>query len=274
MTSALLHDSLPPELKPVRGLVFDLIGTCTNWHAAVSACLKAHAQRSEDQQIQSRSPQDWDHFAHLWRSAFFKLVAKLAEKDEMMDIGQVYRETLTEVMKETGIDQGDWDESIQQDLLKSWQAVDAWGDTAAGLRLLREKYTVIGLSNGALTTTIAINKRNDLPYDALLSSDMIGTYKPNARMYQSAIENLPWWPLTLMIPKPQQNSEYYVNFPQLSCFERLLMNCDLGDISGMRTIYIKRATEDIDEDLSKYKFDLIISEGGLVELARRLGCDV
>ncbi|KAG8847458.1 hypothetical protein FRB96_001599 [Tulasnella sp. 330] len=256
MTSALLHDSLPPELKPVRGLVFDLIGTCTNWHAAVSACLKAHAQRSEDQQIQSRSPQDWDHFAHLWRSAFFKLVAKLAEKDEMMDIGQVYRETLTEVMKETGIDQGDWDESIQQDLLKSWQAVDAWGDTAAGLRLLREKYTVIGLSNGALTTTIAINKRNDLPYDALLSSDMIGTYKPNARMYQSAINLLK------------------ANRGELAMVAAHAYDTEAAAKHGMRTIYIKRATEDIDEDLSKYKFDLIISEGGLVELARRLGCDV
>lgn len=44
--------------------------------------------------------------------------------------------------------------------------------------------------------------------------------------------------------------------------------------SGMRTIYIKRSTEDMDIDLSKYKFDLSINEGGLLELARRLGCDV
>lgn len=44
--------------------------------------------------------------------------------------------------------------------------------------------------------------------------------------------------------------------------------------SGMKTFYVKRATEDMDVDLSKYKFDLIIEEGGLVELARQLGCDV
>lgn len=42
----------------------------------------------------------------------------------------------------------------------------------------------------------------------------------------------------------------------------------------MRTIYIKRATEDMDVNLSEHKFDLVVDEGGLVELARRLGCDV
>lgn len=44
--------------------------------------------------------------------------------------------------------------------------------------------------------------------------------------------------------------------------------------SGMKTIYIERATEDMDVDLSAHKFDLVINEGGLVELARRLGCEV
>ena len=45
-------------------------------------------------------------------------------------------------------------------------------------------------------------------------------------------------------------------------------------LSGMKAIYIKRSTEDMDVDLNRHKFDLIINEGGLVELARRLGCDV
>lgn len=49
------------------------------------------------------------------------------------------------------------------------------------------------------------------------------------------------------------------------------------DTSGMRTIYIRRATEDMDindEKLHSYGFDLIVNEGGLIELARRLGCEV
>ncbi|KAG8991755.1 hypothetical protein FRB94_003568 [Tulasnella sp. JGI-2019a] len=253
-----LEANPPPELKAVRGLVFDLIGTCTNWHSAVSTCLKAHAQRSNDPRIRSKSSQDWDHFAHLWRSAFFKLVAKLADKDEMMDMSKVYQETLRMVMKETEIDEGDWDEKIQQDLLRSWQVVDAWGDTAAGLQLLRQKFIVIGLSNGALTTTIAVNKHNGLHYDALLSSDMIGTYKPNKKMYESAINLL----------KATDNPG------ELAMVAAHAYDTDAAAKHGMKTIYIKRVTEDMDTDLSKHKFDLMIDEGGLVELARRLGCKV
>lgn len=48
----------------------------------------------------------------------------------------------------------------------------------------------IGLSNGALSSTVTINKRNDLQFDALLTSDIIGTYKPGARMYETALKAL------------------------------------------------------------------------------------
>lgn len=48
-------------------------------------------------------------------------------------------------------------------------------------------FSSIGLSNGALAQIIKVNKRNDLQYDALLSSDVIERYKPNAKMYETAI---------------------------------------------------------------------------------------
>jgi len=117
-----------PELKPVRGLVFDLIGTCTDWHTAVSTCLKAHASQSKDPKINSRSVADWDHFAHLWRSAFFKFVSELSERDEMMDMKKVFQETLSQVMKEMlGVDDqggGDWDQTVRNDLLASWSMAE------------------------------------------------------------------------------------------------------------------------------------------------------
>jgi 2-haloacid dehalogenase len=45
----------------------------------------------------------------------------------------------------------------------------------------------------------------------------------------------------------------------------------------MKTIYIRRATEDMDIDdamIAQKGFDLVIGEGGLIELARRLGCQM
>lgn len=46
----------------------------------------------------------------------------------------------------------------------------------------------------------------------------------------------------------------------------------MDDTSGFKTIYIVRETEDVGLDPASLKqFDLVISEGGLAELARRLG---
>jgi hypothetical protein len=40
--------------------------------------------------------------------------------------------------------------------------------------------------------------------------------------------------------------------------------------SGMRTVYIKRSTEDRDVDLSDYSFDMTIQQNGLIGLAEAL----
>lgn len=44
--------------------------------------------------------------------------------------------------------------------------------------------------------------------------------------------------------------------------------------SGMKTIYIKRDTEDVELVFARNEVDMYIEEGGLVELAKRLGATV
>jgi len=131
----------------------------------------------------------------------------------------------------------------------------AWKDTSPGLRLLRETFTVVGLSNGAIATTIKVNKRNNLQYDALFSSDVIGAYKPNPKMYQTVIKAL----------------RATDNPGELAMVAAHVYDLEAARKYGLRTIYIKRATEDMDVNLEEYQFDLVVNEGGLVELARRLG---
>ncbi|KAG8902939.1 hypothetical protein FRB99_003933 [Tulasnella sp. 403] len=251
------QDAIPATLRPVRALVFDLIGTCTNWHGPVTACLAAHA--SKVPALATRQANEWNSFAHHWRGAFFRFVSELAAREQMMSMREVYRVTLREVMQRFGVSEqvGEgWGETVQEDLIKSFGMAEAWGDTSAGLRLLRNKFTLVGLSNGSTTTTINTNRRNDMRFDAVLCSDVIETYKPNPKMYKTAIKALE------ADGKPGEIAMVAAHVYDLEAAKK----------HGMHTIYIARATEDMDEDASKHEFDLVVNEGGLVELARRLGC--
>lgn len=133
ISSELVSFLSPSKLRVLGRQVNELpiIPLGTNWHTPVATCLKAHASRSKDLKIASRSSEDWDHFAHLWRSAFFKFVSKLSERDEMMNGHKVFQETLTMVLKEMlGADykEGDWDATVRGDLVASWGMAD--GETA------------------------------------------------------------------------------------------------------------------------------------------------
>jgi 2-haloacid dehalogenase len=123
----------------------------------------------------------------------------------MMSGPEVFRTTLESVREQFGYPP--WSEEEVVDILKSWEGAEAWGDSAAGLEILRSKFIVYvkighslipmieimlldrcGLSNGATLQTIKINRRNHLEFDTLLLSDVIGAYKPNEKMYKTALK--------------------------------------------------------------------------------------
>lgn len=153
MAASNTSEALPPELRQVRALVFDVIGTCmrtiapgkllltyapigTNWHPAVATCIRAHQPSCIPTSSSGTVPagDDWaDRFAHHWRSEFFKYIADLAGRNEMATSSHVFTETLKNVMamKEFSIpdDEGGWNEDVMKDLVRSWEAAD--GETTS-----------------------------------------------------------------------------------------------------------------------------------------------
>lgn len=100
------------SLKPVQALVFDLIGTTTDWKTPVAASLKAHA-------VNLSSGRDWDEFAHEWRTGFFSYVSDLASKGQQKPVNEVYKAVLTLLLNKHGINE--WGEEEQADLIKGWK---------------------------------------------------------------------------------------------------------------------------------------------------------
>lgn len=85
----------------------------------------------------------------------------------------------------------------------------------------------------------------DLPYDTVFSGDLLKAYKPNPKMYLGAC--------SLLSLQPSEVAMVAAHIYDLRS----------AAANGMRTIYIPRETEDLDEDQSKIKGK---HEGGEVDV--------
>jgi len=237
----------------VKALVFDVIGTTTDWLTPVLHALQSNAAPYPD--LAKRI--DWTDFAGRWRVGFAKYVQLQQAKPgayQHIETFEVYRRVLDELCTEKHINQ--WSTETKADLVKSWVNMTAWEDTATGLSLLRQKFTLCALSNGRASWLIDVFKRCGMTWDLILSSDIIGAYKPDPKMYLTAasVLNLP----------PEQIAMVAAHSYDLKAAAK----------HGFKTIYITRESEDFSHPVARSDVDLYIEEGGLVELAKRLGATV
>ena len=67
----------------------------------------------------------------------------------------------------------------------AWHRLDPWPDAVAGLTRLRERHVLATLSNGNVGLLVDMAKRAGLLWDAVLSADVFGHYKPDAEVYEA-----------------------------------------------------------------------------------------
>jgi 2-haloacid dehalogenase len=77
-------------------------------------------------------------------------------------------------------------EAARHDLNLAWHRLDAWPDVSRGLHRLKRRYMVAPVSNGNISLMVDLARRNDLPWDAILGSEIAGDYKPKPRVYLAA----------------------------------------------------------------------------------------
>lgn len=120
------------QLKDAKALLFDYIGTTTDWLTPVLRALQENAPAGVDV--------DWKDFAYKWRAEFFTFVAELAERNKpLMSMNDVYDKTLARISQSKNLQ---WSEQQKSALIHSWSELPAWGDTAEGLARLRNKFIV------------------------------------------------------------------------------------------------------------------------------------
>ncbi|CAL1697128.1 unnamed protein product [Somion occarium] len=213
-----------PILGGVEAFLFDVFGTVVDWRGSLAEGLRNANPHLEE---------DWGVFAQEWiKGHYIKCRGVASGGPGATSVDVLHREYLDEMLQhdrwEHLADQ--LSDTKRQELTLLYHKLNGWPDTTEGLYALKKKAIIGSLSNGNARLLVDMAKHADLPWDVVLSGDIIGSYKPNPKMYLTAAQLLGL-------------------DPQKCC----LVAAHLYDLRaaashGFRTVYVRRPTEDTLEE--------------------------
>lgn len=188
--------------------------------------------------IEGLPKHEYSDVALQWRAGFFEEIHLRFEQSlPQEDIDVTHRRVLDRLLDER-VRGGEWDEASRQSLVDAWHHQLAWPDAIPALAQLREKYFVVVLANGTTRLQLDIAKSSGLPFHMLFSSQLLGLTKPDLAIYHKAAD--------LMGVKTEECIMVAAHAYDLRAAKE----------AGMKTIYVRRMTEDVGEDFDKIEEDV------------------
>jgi 2-haloacid dehalogenase len=194
MTGALAAGGLSPLLArtafgeqagssqpaPARILLFDTFGTVVDWRGSVTA---------EGQRLGKAKglSVDWAGFADAWRAGYSPSMGRV-RKGELpwTKLDRLHRMVLDGLLTTFKVD--GLSEAEKEHLNKVWHRLDPWPDAVEGLTRLRRRFVIAPLSNGNLSLLTDMAKHAQLPWDCILSTEIVRHYKPDKETYLMAAD--------------------------------------------------------------------------------------
>ena len=198
----------------IRALAFDTGGTVLDWHAGlVSAFHRVGARHGVTA--------DWHALANDWRRRTMKGIVGQVRPDFHMD--DVHRRVLDDTLAHFGLDR--FSAEDRHELWRTWHELDAWPDFPAALAALKAALPVVSFTMLPVSLVVDVSRRNGLVWDAIISCEMIGVYKPHAEAYRTAARWMNLEPAQILM---------------VACH-----NFDLNAAhqAGMRTAFVRRPDE-------------------------------
>jgi 2-haloacid dehalogenase len=238
--------STPFDQRRLRALVFDVFGTVVDWRGSI---IREGRLLSAAKGLQV----DWPAFADAWRAGYAPAMdGTRAAGAAWADIDTLHRQILDTLAPRFGLQS--LGEAGLADLNRVWHRLAPWPDAVGGLNRLKTRYPVSTLSNGNVSLLVAMARNAGLPWDCVLSGQMVQRYKPDPEVYLMAARLLGVAPGELMLVAAHPS--------------------DLrgAQACGLRTAYVHRALEfgpDAPPRPARPEgFDLLAAD--FIDLARQL----
>jgi len=198
----------------IRAVAFDTGGTVLDWHGGLVHALAPLAERHDLRLDAHALVNDWR------RRTMQGIVGQVQPAFHMDD---VHRRVLDETLAHFGAEALSAEE--RDTLWRSWHRLDVWPDFAAAQAALRKAVPVLSLTMLPTALVIDVSRRNCIEWDAIISCEMIGVYKPHAQAYLTAARWLNLAPAQILM---------------VACH-----NFDLNAAhqAGLRTAFVRRPDE-------------------------------
>ncbi|KAJ6107302.1 haloacid dehalogenase [Penicillium sp. IBT 18751x] len=225
---------MPADKVPIKAVFFDFMGTCLDWHNSVRALFPS-----------TISSDDASKLALEWRRQYFlennqRFLQGLEPEDIDITLSRVLDRVLEQCPKFKPHIQPD----DKRQLIEAWHRQSAWPEVQEAIRSIRQDLglEVFVHANGTTRLQLDLTRSSGLSFNMLFSSQLLGVYKPDPAAYQKALQ-----------------------FVKLRPEEVALVAAHAYDLRGaqgvgMKTIYIHRWTDDIDENMDQVKkeFDVFL----------------
>ena len=164
------------KLTDFKVLTFDCYGTLIDWETGMVEALAPLAARAD---------------RPIGRDEILAAHARHEAAQQKMTPARLYRDLLAVVYKRLAEEWGvhaAWDECVAYGLsVRDWPA---FPDTAPALQHLKRHYRLVILSNVDNETFSFSNAKLGVDFDAILTAEDIGSYKPSPRNFEYMIETL------------------------------------------------------------------------------------
>ena len=161
-----------------KALVFDVFGTVVDWRGSIIREGMALGRSK-------RLKVDWPAFADAWRAGYRPAMARVRSGElPWTKIDDLHRMILDDLLKRFRL--GRISEEEIDHLNRVWHRLKPWPDARAGLAKLKRKHVIATLSNGNVALLTNMAKHAKLPWDCILSAEVMRHYKPDPETYLGA----------------------------------------------------------------------------------------
>ncbi len=228
-----------------KALIFDVFGTVVDWRGSV---IREGEQLGREKKLEV----DWAAFADAWRSRYVPSMNRVRRKEiAWTNLDALHRASLEELLREFGVE--GLTEKEKDQFNRVWHRLEPWPDAVEGLARLKRRFVIAPLSNGNVALLTNMAKKAGLPWDLILSAELVRHYKPDPETYLSAPDLLGLAPEQVMMVAAHPN------------------DLRAARQNGLRTAYVPRPLEfgpGVEADPPDPSFDLVASD--FIELDRKL----
>ncbi len=198
----------------IKAIAFDTGGTVLDWHTGVrNAFATAGARHGLSR--------DWGAITNQYRRLAMKAIVGQALPAFNMD--GVHYNVLADLFQAHGL--SPFDDVDRRAIASAWHALSAWDDFPGALRDLRRRLPVVSFTMLPLSLVMDVSRRNGIDWDAIISCEAIGYYKPDPRAYRQTAQWLALEPADILM---------------VACHN---FDLDAARSCGFRTAFVRRPAE-------------------------------